>query len=124
MVKSDDMSIDIFELKNPDSSAVLIAKNIAHQIERRSSFRRAIKLAIQNASRAGVKGIKVSCSGRINGADIARTEFFKSGSVPLHKLRADIDYSVAEAHTTYGLLGIKVWVYKGDFLKASLEDRG
>lgn len=123
-VRKDDVNVDVFELKNADGSAVLVAKNIANQLERRASFRRVIKLSIQNALRVGVKGIKVSCSGRLNGADIARVESFKSGSVPLHKLRADIDYWVAEAHTTYGIVGIKVWIYKGDFVKISLEERG
>jgi len=120
-IKQDKIVVDVFELKKPDTNAALVARNIAFQIEKRSSFRRVIKLAMHNAMSSGAKGIKVSCSGRINGADIARSEFFKSGSIPLHRLRADVDYAVSEANTSYGVVGIKVWVYRGDFVKDFVE---
>lgn len=107
------VEIDIVEVKNPATSATLIAQNIAYQLEKRLSFRRAMKRAIQLAI-TGVKGIKISVSGRLGGVDIARTETAREGSIPLHTLRANIDYAMAEAHTTYGIIGVKVWLYKGD----------
>ncbi|GIP41491.1 30S ribosomal protein S3 [Paenibacillus sp. J31TS4] len=108
--------INISEIKNPDLDAVLVAESIAQQLERRVSFRRAMKQAIQRSLRSGAKGIKTSVSGRLGGAEIARTEGYSEGTVPLHTLRADIDYGTAEAHTTYGRIGVKVWIYRGEVL--------
>jgi small subunit ribosomal protein S3 len=108
--------ISISEIKQPDLSARLVAENIASQLERRVSFRRAMKQAIQRTMRAGAKGIRVQVSGRLGGAEIARTEGYAEGTVPLHTLRADIDYALAEAHTTYGRIGVKVWIYRGEVL--------
>lgn len=110
--------INISEIKNPELDAVLVAESIAQQLERRISFRRAMKQAIQRTIRSGAKGIKTSVSGRLGGAEIARTEGYSEGTVPLHTLRADIDYGTAEAHTTYGRLGVKVWIYRGEILPA------
>jgi len=111
-----EISIDIEEVKNPACDAQLISDNIAMQLEKRIAFRRAIKRSMENAMQQGAKGIKVSCSGRLNGAEIARRETYKQGKVPLQTLRADIDYGFGEALTTYGLIGVKVWLYKGDIL--------
>ncbi len=108
--------INIEEIRKPDMDARLTAQNVASQLERRVMFRRAMKRAIQNAMRAGAEGIKIQISGRLGGAEIARTEWSRDGRVPLHTLRADIDYSTAEALTTYGIIGIKVWIYKGEVL--------
>lgn len=108
--------INITEVKGPDLDAILVAESIAQQLERRVSFRRALKQAIQRTMRAGAKGIKTSVSGRLGGAEIARTEGYSEGTVPLHTLRADIDYGTAEAHTTYGRIGVKVWIYRGEVL--------
>ncbi|KKO51407.1 MULTISPECIES: 30S ribosomal protein S3 [Paenibacillus] len=108
--------INISEIKNPEIDAILVAESIAQQLERRVSFRRALKQAIQRTMRAGAKGIKTSVSGRLGGAEIARTEGYSEGTVPLHTLRADIDYGTAEAHTTYGRIGVKVWIYRGEVL--------
>jgi len=108
--------INISEVKNPELDAILVAESIAQQLERRVSFRRAMKQAIQRTMRAGAKGIKVTTSGRLGGADIARSEGYSEGTVPLHTLRADIDYGTAEAHTTYGRTGVKVWIYRGEVL--------
>lgn len=108
--------INIAEIKNPELDAILVAENIAQQLERRIQFRRAMKQAIQRTIRAGAKGIKTSVSGRLGGAEIARTEGYTEGTVPLHTLRADIDYGTAEAHTTYGRIGVKVWIYRGEVL--------
>lgn len=108
--------INISEIKTPDLDATLVAENIAQQLERRISFRRALKQAIQRSVRAGAKGIKVAVSGRLGGAEIARTEGYSEGTVPLHTLRADIDYGTDEAHTTYGRIGVKVWIYRGEVL--------
>jgi len=115
MVKKE-TSIDIEEIKNPAIDAQLVAENIALQLEKRIAFRRAIKRAIEQAMSAGAKGIKVMCSGRLGGAEIARTETFRQGKIPLSTLRADIDYGFAESLTTYGLIGIKVWIFKGEIL--------
>lgn len=112
----ENIQISIMEVKNPDIDAALVAENIAHQIENRVSFRVAQKKAIRNAMRAGAKGIKTSVSGRLGGADMARTEGYTEGNTPLHTLRADIDYSNKEADTTYGKIGVKVWIYKGEIL--------
>lgn len=107
-----DVNIKILEVDKPDSDATIVAQNIAKQIENRISFRRAMKKAIQSSMRFGVKGIKVSCAGRLGGAEIARTEWYKEGSVPLHTIRNNIDYATANAYTTYGVIGVKVWLYK------------
>lgn len=108
--------ININEVKNPELDANLVAENIAQQLERRISFRRAMKQAIQRSLRAGAKGIRTQVSGRLDGKDIARTEGYNEGTVPLHTLRADIDYGFREAHTTYGRIGVKVWIYRGEVL--------
>ena len=113
---TDAVSINIKEVRNVDGDAVLIAESIAAQLEKRVKFRSAMKQAMQRAQKAGVKGIKTMVSGRLEGADIARTEHYHIGNLPLHTLRADIDYGTAEAHTTFGIIGVKVWVYKGDIL--------
>ncbi len=107
------VNINIMEVKQPDTNAQLVAENIAAQLERRISFRRAMKQVMGRAMRLGIKGIKTSVSGRVGGAEIARTEQYHEGTIPLQTLRADIDYGFAEAMTTYGILGIKVWIYKG-----------
>jgi small subunit ribosomal protein S3 len=111
-----EVSIDIEEINNPHLEAQLVAENIAMQIERRVAFRRALKRAMEQSMNAGVKGIRVTVAGRLNGAEMSRTETFKQGKVPLQTLRADIDYGFAESLTTYGLIGVKVWIYKGDVL--------
>lgn len=119
--------INISEIKNPEMDATLVAESIAQQLERRVSFRRAMKQAMQRTQRAGAKGIKTSVSGRLGGAEIARTEGYSEGTVPLHTLRADIDYGTAEAHTTYGRIGVKVWIYRGEVLptkKRAVEEGG
>lgn len=118
--------INILEIKKADIDAKLVAENIARQLENRVSFRRAQKQVIQRAMRAGAKGIKTMVSGRLGGADIARSESYSEGTVPLHTLRADIDYATAEADTTYGKLGVKVWIYKGEVLptKKKTEEGG
>ena len=108
--------LDIKEIRKPEVEAKLVAENIASQLEKRISFRRAMKKAVQSSMRLGAKGIKVVCSGRLGGAEIARTEKYAEGSVPLHTLRSDIDYATSEAETTYGICGIKVWINKGEIL--------
>lgn len=108
--------ININEIKHPELDAILVAESIAQQLERRVSFRRALKQAIQRTMRSGAKGIKTQVGGRLGGAEIARSEGYSEGTVPLHTLRADIDYGTAEAHTTYGLIGVKVWIYRGEVL--------
>ncbi|HQP10756.1 MAG TPA: 30S ribosomal protein S3 [Candidatus Omnitrophota bacterium] len=116
-ISSKEIAIDPREIKNPVIEAQLIAQNIAFQLEKRIAFRRAMKRAIDQAMAAGVEGIKVRCAGRLNGAEIARTESYKVGKLPLHTFRAKIDYGFAEALTTYGILGIKVWVNRGEIIK-------
>lgn len=119
--------INISEIKNPEMDAILVAESIAQQLERRVSFRRAMKQAMQRTQRAGAKGIKTSVSGRLGGAEIARQEGYSEGTVPLHTLRADIDYGTAEAHTTYGRIGVKVWIYRGEVLptkKRAVQEGG
>ncbi|MCF0125276.1 MAG: 30S ribosomal protein S3 [Clostridia bacterium] len=111
-----DVNINIVEVKNIDIDAQLVAENIAGQLERRVSFRRAMKQCMQKAMKSGALGIKTAVSGRLGGADMARTEFYKEGNIPLQTLRADIDYGFAEADTTYGKIGVKVWIYKGEVL--------
>ncbi|MEW9676493.1 30S ribosomal protein S3 [Lentibacillus sp. L22] len=114
--------INIVEIKKVDLNATLVAENIARQLENRISFRRAQKQAIQRAIRGGAKGIKTQVSGRLGGADIARAEHYSEGTVPLHTLRADIDYGTAEADTTYGKLGVKVWIYRGEILPTKTDN--
>ena len=113
------VNINIVEVKSPDADAQLVAENIAAQLEKRISFRRAMKSAMQRAMRMGVKGIKTNCSGRLGGAEIARSEHYHEGTIPLQTLRADIDYGFYEADTTYGKIGVKVWIYKGEVLPES-----
>ena len=108
--------INIEEVRKPDLDAKLVAQNVAGQLERRVMFRRAMKRAVQNAMRQGAKGIKIQVGGRLGGAEIARSEWYREGRVPLHTLRADIDYATYEAHTTYGIIGVKVWIFKGEIL--------
>ena len=111
-----DFVIEVNEVRRPETDAQLVAENVALQLERRVAFRRAMKRSISLAQKFGAQGIKISCAGRLGGAEIARTEWQREGRVPLHTLRADIDYGFAEANTTYGVIGIKVWIYKGDIL--------
>jgi small subunit ribosomal protein S3 len=111
-----DVSLNILEIRKPEIDAKLIAENIASQLERRVAFRRAMKRAVQSAMRLGAQGIRINCSGRLGGAEIARLEWYREGRVPLHTLRADIDYGTATAKTTYGTCGVKVWVFKGEIL--------
>jgi len=116
--------VDIKEIKRPDRDAQLVAENIAQQLENRVSFRRAMKSTMQRTMKAGALGIKASCGGRLGGADIARTEFYSEGTIPLQTLRADIDYGFAEADTTYGKVGVKVWIYKGEILPTKNTKEG
>ncbi|MFN7901222.1 MAG: 30S ribosomal protein S3 [Holosporales bacterium] len=109
-----DVALNIVEVRKPELDAKLIGENIAQQLERRIAFRRAMKRAVQSAQRMGAQGIRINCAGRLGGAEIARVEWYREGRVPLHTLRADIDYAEARAYTTYGVCGIKVWVYKGE----------
>ena len=113
--------LNIEEVRKPEIDATLIAQSIAQQLEKRVMFRRAMKRAMQNAMRLGAQGIKIMSSGRLNGIEIARTEWYREGRVPLHTLRADIDYGVAEALTTYGIIGIKVWVFKGEIFAGNVQ---
>jgi len=115
-------TIDIQEVRRPEADAQLVAENVAMQLERRVAFRRAMKKAVNTALRFGVKGIKISCAGRLGGAEMARREWYREGRVPLHTLRADIDYGLAEAKTTYGIIGVKVWIFKGEVLENSEEE--
>ncbi len=116
--------VDIKEIKRPDKDAQLVAENIAQQLENRVSFRRAMKSCMQRTMKSGALGIKAACSGRLGGADMARTEFYSEGTIPLQTLRADIDYGFAEADTTYGKIGVKVWVYKGEVLPTKANAEG
>ena len=111
-----EVSLNIVEIRKPEIDSQLVADNIAQQLEHRVSTRRALKRAVQNAMRTGAEGIRINCAGRLGGAEIARTVWYREGRVPLHTLRADVDYAVASAHTTYGVCGIKVWIYKGEIL--------
>jgi len=111
-----DVHLNIVEIRKPETDAVLVAENIAQQLERRVAFRRAMKRAVQSAMRLGAGGIRINCAGRLGGAEIARTEWYREGRVPLHTLRADVDYGEATAHTTYGTCGVKVWIFKGEIL--------
>ena len=114
---SSDVHLNIIEIRKPEIDAQLVAENIAQQLERRIGFRRAMKRAVQSAMRLGAQGIRINCGGRLGGAEIARTEWYREGRVPLHTLRADIDYGLTTAHTTYGTCGVKVWVFKGEIME-------
>ena len=111
-----EVSLNIMEIRKPEIGAKLVAENIAQQLERRVAFRRAMKRSVQSAMRLGAAGVRINCAGRLGGAEIARTEWYREGRVPLHTLRADVDYGEAEANTTYGICGIKVWINKGEIL--------
>lgn len=117
LISKQEVVIDIQEVRKPELDAQLIAENVASQLEKRVAFRRAMKRSVSNAMRLGAQGVKIICSGRLGGAEMARTEWYKEGRVPLHTLRADIDYGVTEAHTTYGVIGIKVFLFKGEVLQ-------
>ena len=118
---SGDVNINILEVKKPELDSQLVADNIAQQLEKRVAFRRAMKRAVQSAMRLGAGGIRVNCSGRLGGAEIARTEWYREGRVPLHTLRADVDYGVSRANTTYGICGVKVWIFKGEKFERDLD---
>ncbi len=111
-----DVSLNIVEIRKPEVDAKLVAQGVADQLERRIAFRRAMKRAVQSALRLGAEGIRITCSGRLGGAEIARTEWYREGRVPLHTLRGNVDYAEAEAHTAYGVCGVKVWIFKGEIL--------
>ena len=114
----DEVSLNIVEIRKPELDSTLIAEGIAQQLERRVSFRRAMKRAVQSALRLGAEGIRINVSGRLGGTEIARMEWYREGRVPLHTLRADVQYATAEAFTTYGIIGVKVWIYKGDIMES------
>jgi len=122
-ITSNDVFLNIIEVRKVDTDAQLVAENIGAQLEKRVSFRRAMKKAMTQALRAGAKGIKINCAGRLGGAEMARSEFYREGRVPLHTLRADIDYGFAEARTTYGAVGVKVWIYKGEVIPGEEDSR-
>ena len=115
MLSKKSIEVSVQEVQNPDLDAILVAKNIADQLERRISYKKAMKRASATSMRAGAKGIKICCAGRLHGAEIARTEWVRVGSTPLHTLRSDIDYGLAEAKTTYGIIGVKVWICRGEY---------
>jgi len=117
-----EVSIDIMEIRKPELDAQLVAENIATQLEKRIAFRRAMKKAVASSRRFGAMGIKVACGGRLAGSEIARSEWYREGRVPLHTFRSDIDYGVTEAKTTYGRIGVKVWIYKGDILQHQTQE--
>lgn len=121
---SDDVQLNIVEIRKPELDSTLVAEAIAQQLERRIAFRRAMKRSVQSAMRLGALGIRINCSGRLGGAEIARMEWYREGQVPLHTLRADVDYGIASAHTTYGVIGVKVWIYKGEILGDQEQDHG
>ncbi len=114
--------INVEEIRKPELDAYLVAESVAQQLEKRIMFRRAMKRAVQNAMRLGAPGIKINVSGRLNGAEIARSEWYREGRVPLHTLRADIDYGLAESHTTYGVIGVKVWIFKGEVMEVAKQN--
>eukprot|EP01032_Pedospumella_encystans_P032972 gene32972-37242_t len=114
---SSDVSLNIVEIRKPEVDAKLVAQGIADQLERRIAFRRAMKRAVQSAMRLGAEGIRINCGGRLGGAEIARSEWYREGRVPLHTLRANVDYAEAQAHTAYGVCGVKVWIFKGEILE-------
>ncbi len=115
------VQIAVEEIRKPELDALLVAENVCQQLEKRIMFRRAMKRAVQNTMRLGAKGVKIMVAGRLNGAEIARTEWYREGRVPLHTLRADVDYGFAEAHTTYGVIGVKVWIFKGEIMPGAAE---
>ena len=115
-ITSSDVVINIIEIRKPELDATLVAESIAQQLERRVAFRRAMKRAVQSAMRLGAEGIRINCGGRLGGAEIARSEWYREGRVPLHTLRANVDHATAEAHTAYGVCGVKVWIFKGEIL--------
>lgn len=117
LISKQEVVIDIQEVRKPELDAQLISENVASQLEKRVAFRRAMKRSVTSAMRLGAEGVKIICAGRLGGAEMARTEWYKEGRIPLHTLRADIDYGVTEAHTTYGIIGIKVFLFKGEVLK-------
>ena len=119
----DDVTINIIEVRKPELDSTLIAEGVAQQLERRVAFRRAMKRAVQSALRMGAEGIRINVSGRLGGAEIARMEWYREGRVPLHTLRADVDYGIATALTTYGIIGVKVWVFKGEIMKDEEQQR-
>lgn len=119
----DEVNVNIIEIRKPELDAVLIAEGVAQQLERRVAFRRAMKRAVQSALRMGAEGIRINVSGRLGGAEISRMEWYREGRVPLHTLRADVDYGIATALTTYGIIGVKVWVFKGEIRKDDVEQR-
>ena len=118
-----EVSLNIVEIRKPEIDAKLVAQGVADQLERRIAFRRAMKRAVQSALRLGAEGIRITCSGRLGGAEIARTEWYREGRVPLHTLRADIDYALSEATTPYGIIGIKVWIFKGEIMEHDPQAR-
>ncbi len=115
-ISKSEIALNIVEIRKPDMDAKFVAESVAQQLERRVAFRRAMKRAVQNALRAGAKGIRINCAGRLGGTEIARTEWYREGNVPLHTLRANVDYATAEGHTTYGVIGVKVWIFKGEIM--------
>ena len=115
------VQIAVEEIRKPELDALLVAENVCQQLEKRIMFRRAMKRAVQNSMRLGAKGVKIMIAGRLNGAEIARTEWYREGRVPLHTLRADVDYGFAEAHTTYGVIGVKAWIFKGEIMPGESE---
>ncbi|MCX8012255.1 MAG: 30S ribosomal protein S3, partial [Desulfobacterota bacterium] len=123
-ITNQEVYINIIEVRKPETDAQLIAENIASQLERRVSFRRAMKRSVTSALKFGAQGIRIACSGRLGGAEMARTEWYREGKVPLHTIRANIDYGFAEAKTTYGIIGVKVWVYKGEVTQESEVMKG
>ena len=123
-VHINNVKINIEEIRKPELDAQLVAEGIASQLERRVMFRRAMRRSVTNAMRLGAEGIKINVSGRLNGAEIARNEWYREGRVPLHTLRADVDYGFAEALTTYGILGVKVWIYKGEVFDLEKKEAG
>lgn len=124
IVKAGSIHINILEVKRPDMDAVLVAESVAQQLEKRASFRRTMKQAMSRVMRSGAKGVKIMVAGRLDGAEVARSESYHEGSIPLQTMRADIDYGTAEAHTTFGIIGIKVWVYKGEVLPVVKSEGG
>ena len=124
LTKGKQIAINVTEIRKVEADAQLVAESVAAQLEKRTSFRRAMKQAIGKTMRAGVKGVKMQVSGRLDGREIAGTEHYSEGSIPLQTLRADIDYGFAEAHTTFGMIGVKCWIYKGDVLKAAKKPEG
>ena len=122
IVKAKSLHVNIMEIKRPDLDATLVAESVAQQLEKRSSFRRTMKQAMSRVMRSGAKGVKVMVSGRLDGAEIARSESYHEGSIPLQTVRADIDYGTAEAHTTFGIIGVKTWIYKGEVLPTAKSE--